>query len=77
MSTLERPARAVQRVESELVERCLRKIGGGVHVGELAYKTGLSESEIIDALYELEEHGRAAPWAWTLGTNSKPSEARP
>ena len=67
----------VDRVESALVERWLRKIGGGVHVRELAYKTGLSESEIIDALYDLEEQGRAAPWAWTLGPNSEPYEPRP
>ena len=77
MSRLEQPSGVVQRVESELVERCLRKIGGGVHVSELAYKTGLSKSEIIDALYDLEEQGRAAPWAWTLGPNSEPYEPRP
>ncbi len=68
----------VDRVESALVERWLRKIGGGsIHVRELAYKTGLSESEIIDALYDLEEQGRAAPWAWTLGPDSEPYEPRP
>lgn len=55
-----------------VVEAWLRKIGGGVHVSELAYKTGLPEPEIIDALCELEEQGKAAPWAWTLGPESTP-----
>ena len=55
-----------------VVEAWLRKIGGGVHVSELAYKTGLREPEIIDALCDLEEQGRAAPWAWTLGPESTP-----
>jgi predicted Rossmann fold nucleotide-binding protein DprA/Smf involved in DNA uptake len=60
----------IERVEAQLVEACLRKIGGGVHVAELAHKTGLTETDVIDALCELEEQGRAAPWAWTLGPES-------
>jgi hypothetical protein len=60
----------VEQVETALVEATLRKIGGGVHVAELAYHTGFSETQILDALCELEEQGRATPWAWTLGPES-------
>lgn len=60
----------VDQVETALVEATLRKIGGGVHTAEVAYHTGLSETQVIDALCELEEHGRATPWAWTLGPES-------
>jgi Domain of unknown function (DUF3846) len=61
----------VERVDSALVEAALCKIGGGVHVRELARNTCLTETQVIDALCELEEHGRATPWAWTLGPESK------
>ena len=47
-----------EQVQAALVERYLRKIGGGVSVSELAYQTRLPESRIIDALYELEEQSQ-------------------
>lgn len=42
----------------------LRRIGGGVMVPELAYKTGLSRAVVVEALCGLEERGLAAPWSW-------------
>ncbi|MEA2309805.1 MAG: hypothetical protein QOI65_2091 [Thermoleophilaceae bacterium] len=77
MSAAESNESVVGRVETELVEACLRKIGGGVRVAEIAYKTGLTLTEVMDALCQLEEQGRAEPQAWTLGPNSAPYEPRP
>jgi predicted Rossmann fold nucleotide-binding protein DprA/Smf involved in DNA uptake len=64
------PVDVVEQVEAGLVEAALQRIGGGVHVSELARKTGLTETQVIEALFELEEQGRATPWAWTLGPES-------
>jgi hypothetical protein len=47
------------------VERTLARIGGGVRVGELAYRTGLSDGQVLDALRDLEREGRAVPFTWT------------
>jgi hypothetical protein len=47
------------------VEAALHRIGGGVRVEELVYKTGLSTVEVLDALRQLERQGRARPWVWT------------
>ena len=50
---------------SEAVLTVLRRVGGGVAVPELAYKTGLQVSVVIDALCDLEDLGLARPWSWT------------
>lgn len=34
-------------------------------MGELVHKTGLPQSAVVDALYDLEERGLAGPWSWT------------
>jgi len=49
----------------EVVLTVLRRVGGGVTVPELAHKTGLAESDLIDALCDLEDQGLARPWSWT------------
>jgi len=51
--------------DRDLVLAVLRRIGGGVAVGELVHKTGLPQSAVVDALYDLEERGLAGPWSWT------------
>lgn len=53
------------RVGRDRVLAALRRIGGGVTIPELAYKTGLGDVEVVDALCELEADGLAVPWAWT------------
>jgi hypothetical protein len=62
------PDRAADRVA--LVERTLARIGGGVHVGELAYHTGLSDGQVLDALRVLEREGRAVPFTRTAPVSS-------
>jgi len=54
--------------DRDLVLAVLRRIGGGVAVGELVHKTGLPESTVVDALCELENMGLAGPWSWTATT---------
>lgn len=49
----------------DVVLTVLRRVGGGVTVPELVYKTGFAESEVVDALCELEARGLAVPWSWT------------
>jgi hypothetical protein len=58
-----------------LVEAALERIGGGVRVEELAYKTGLSAREVLDALHQLERDGRARPWAWTVAAQTNEGDA--
>jgi hypothetical protein len=62
------PERAADR--AALVERTLERIGGGVHVGELVYHTGLSDGQVLGALRVLEREGRAVPFTWTVPVTS-------
>ena len=51
--------------DQELVLSTLRRIGGGVAVSELIYKTRLPETVVVEALCDLEALGLVTPWAWT------------
>lgn len=51
--------------QTEIVLSVLRRVGGDVTVREVSYKTGLPETDVVDALCDLEDRGLVRPWSWT------------
>ena len=60
---------------AERVLEILRTRCNAARVGELAAATGLTELEVIDALYELEHSGQVTPTVWRLADEPPALEA--